>query len=45
MKAPAPQGWAESSKDGAQVNGDSCGLKKMKKGAIELLCVYKSYES
>ena len=45
MEAHAPQEWAESSKDGTQVNGDWCGLKKMKKRAIELLCVCKFYES
>jgi hypothetical protein len=31
MEAHAPQEWAESSKDGTQVNGDWCDLKKMKK--------------
>jgi len=31
MEAHAPQEWAESSKDGTQVNGDWYDLKKMKK--------------
>jgi len=31
MEAHALQEWAESNKDGAQVNVDWCDLKKMKK--------------
>jgi hypothetical protein len=31
MEVHAPQEWAESSKDGTQVNGDWYDLKRMKK--------------
>ena len=37
MEAHVPQEWAESSKDGTQVNGDWYDLKEMKRSGLVAL--------